>query len=131
MVLKYHLRLQVLQVVRSVDPVARLYQQRADALRKRSVAHAVARWNALPDWSRKSNDAYARHMAEYSTQAQRALLHLLTAMVSQMSGSKVTLDPDKLTGDAIRDGDIEEHWRIPMYAAWKALGEGTPPSGAG
>ena len=112
-------------MARNVDPIARLYQQRSDALRKRLAALAVKRWRALPDWSEESNRHFARAMAADSTTAQEALLGLLESQVSHKLGRPVTLDHSKLVGDAVREteGGMYEAWQIPMRSAWKAMAE--------
>lgn len=91
-------------------------------LRDQLTRIARGTFEAMTDWS--DADSLAVPMAAYSTQAQVAQAGMLQSMVSIMNRIPIgELDLSQVTGDAIRDGDITESWRVPIYALWGAMGD--------
>jgi|SRR5215472_5569115 len=92
------------------------------SLRNGLTRAARASFRNLPNWD--NPDQLAVPMSRLSTRAQVTQARLLTSMASVMDGSPVRVDMASVTGDAIRDGDIEAAWRVPMYALWGNLSSG-------
>lgn len=108
---------------RRLSPAARIYQARTAVLRNNLSNAAVNTFRRMPSWD--DPNALAVPMARLSTQAQQTQARLLTSTASLINGSRVDLpNLNDVTGDVIRDGDIVESWRMPMYSLWSALGGG-------
>ena len=105
------------------SPFALMYQQRAAHIRTQLVAKTVALYEQMPTWS--DPDSLAVPAAKWSTLAQEIQAQLLQAASSAKAGQPVALDIASVIGDAIRNGDITESWRSPMYSLWSGLAEGS------
>jgi hypothetical protein len=107
-----------------VSPFARLYQQRSDQVRSQLSRITVGLFNAMPNWD--NPDALAVPAAAISTRAQTVQAGLLRAMFTTMSGGdRPDLEVASVTGDAVRGGDIVGSWRIPIYALWQSMSDGS------
>lgn len=102
---------------------ARAYAQRAAVIRRTLGDAAVAQYDRLEDYSQI--DAFLDAIVPLTIAAQRALASILLGYLAVVSGTRgLHLDPEEVSGEAVRGTDMREDWSIPSRSLWAALGAG-------
>ena len=107
--------------------LARAYQRRNLATRLGLRVATLRAYDHVADYTDDDEaDDFADTMVPITRGAQRALASTLRSYVHLVTDDDDTddMELDDVTGDAVQPAGAHEHWRIPFYSLWKALGAG-------